>query len=295
MKAVWLSSTYYMDPKLAGCNASVERMFTRLIAYAGNAETRGYLPENVHKIVGIPTGFRAISELISREILEPVEGGGYYLKAWSNWNESGDKLLERRENDRERQRKARARAAAESRDKSRDVTAPEESRGENSDTCVPSAAHVSTGREGENRPAEADLDQPGPKVDIGGWKLVNPRCAGLPRSTMRVLANEAGAMLKQGIAAEDIADGLERWLSKDLGPTQLPHMVTDIIRARIRPDTPAAGSTPRLAASDRKAREQAAVFDELRRRNQVATQSPLIQIVDAQPLELPPRDWTATA
>ncbi|MGX1809690.1 hypothetical protein ACWIGI_28550 [Nocardia sp. NPDC055321] len=69
-------------------------------------------------------------------------------------------------------------------------------------------------------------------------------------------------------------------------------------RAKPRP-TAISGSAdyarPKLAASDRKALEQDAIFDELRRRNAVSTQPPLVQIVDAQPLELEAQDWTATA
>jgi hypothetical protein len=251
VKAVWLSSTYYMDPKLDGCNAAVERMFTRLIAYAGNAETRGFLPKNVHKIVGLSSGFSAVSELVSREILEPVEGGGYYFKAWANWNGSGDKLLERREKDRERQRKARSKPAPMSRDKSRDVTPPEETREEkNKNESRDKASSVSDARASE----VAETEKPGPPVAVDGWKLVKPHCGHFPQATRTALAHQAAAMLKQGIDADDISAGIERWLTKDLGPSQLPHLVTDIIRAKTRPvAAPSAqGDRSQLSNHDRK-------------------------------------------
>ncbi|MCA1008969.1 hypothetical protein LCL87_24935 [Rhodococcus hoagii] len=110
-----------MDPKLAGCNASVERMFTRLLAYAGNAETRGFLPENVHILVGIPRGKDAVSELVRRKVLHALDEGGFEFVSWSHWQESGDKLVEQRAKDRDRKRRKRAEKADLSADTSADV------------------------------------------------------------------------------------------------------------------------------------------------------------------------------
>ncbi|CAJ0557640.1 unnamed protein product, partial [Mesorhabditis spiculigera] len=66
---------------MAGASASTERMFTRLLAYCGNAETMGFVPQNAHKLVAIPNGNRSILDLISRKVLVEVEGGGYRFPA----------------------------------------------------------------------------------------------------------------------------------------------------------------------------------------------------------------------
>ncbi|MFE2994196.1 hypothetical protein ACFXG4_04180 [Nocardia sp. NPDC059246] len=134
-------------------------------------------------------------------------------------------------------------------------------------TYVPSAALVSNARELENTAAAAALDEPGRKVDIDGWKLIKGSCNGFPQATRTALATHAGAMLKQGIAAEDIAAGLERWLAKDLGPSQFPHFVTDVIRARTRPATVASPDPGALHLSnhDRKTLGWDAAATELKR------------------------------
>lgn len=65
-------------------------------------------------------------------------------------------------------------------------------------------------------------------------------------------------------------------------------------RARPRPANQT--TAPRMAASDRKQAEQEAVIDELRRQ-QAATQPPLVQIIDAEPAQpaVDFTDWSATA
>lgn len=125
MKAVWLSSTYYLDPRVMALSADADRLFVRSIAYCGVAETRGFVPDRALKTLGISAVFRRKSELVSSGLWVSVEGG-IRLSGWENWNRSGDDLLQRRESDRNRQ----ARRRSLSRDTSRDVTPPEESREE---------------------------------------------------------------------------------------------------------------------------------------------------------------------
>lgn len=57
-------------------------------------------------------------------------------------------------------------------------------------------------------------------------------------------------MLKQGIAPEDIAAGLEKWLARpDARVPLLPHLVSDVIRAKT---APAATRGQPIAHHDRK-------------------------------------------
>ncbi|MGR6521868.1 hypothetical protein ACU5JM_09570 [Rhodococcus erythropolis] len=234
MEKVWLSSTYFLDPKMAGASASTERMFTRLLAYCGNAETMGFVPQNAHKLVAIPNGNRSILDLISRKVLVEVEGGGYRFPAWSDWQESGDKLVERRRKDRERKAEKRA----EHREMSADTSAEspphrrgEERREENSKEFS-SSSHVSIAGVREELPR-------GPAVPIDAWTIVRRVIpAEHSSATKTSLALEVSALLKQGTTETDVTAALEIWLGKPgLGPKVLPHLLSDVIRDRTAPPT----------------------------------------------------------
>lgn len=245
MKAVWLSSTYYLDPAIASLpHADAERLFTRALAYCGNAETRGFVPKSVLKTFGIRAVSRRVSDLINAGIwvetdTDPTGGNipGYQFKAWQNWNQSADDLLERRKHDRERQRRAREKRAQQtetmSRDNSRDVTPPEESREEESTKYVPTAASVGNAR-----------DLPGRPVAVNGWRLVRDRIPDThPQPTRTALANEAAALLHAGTPTEDVEAALDLWNTKPgRGARLLPHLVSDVIRARTQPTTQAANA-----------------------------------------------------
>jgi hypothetical protein len=153
-------------------------------------------------------------------------------------------------------------------------------------------------RQPKRKPAApADpLDKPGPIVPIDGRKLVRSVIPDTEPSAVRTeLALQAAAMLRQQppIPSEDIRAGLELWLTKpDLGPRTLPSLVSTIQRGRNRSNA-APVAAPREAASDRKRREQHAVFEQLRAeaiaQQRGALQSPLVQIIDADP------EWSASA
>lgn len=303
MKAVWLSSTYYLDPAIANLpHPDAERLFTRAIAYCGNAETRGFVPKSVLKTFGIRAVYRRVTELIDAGIWVESDAdsdgnamAGYHFKSWEKWNKSGDDLLKRQKSDRERQRRARERRAqqpeTESRDNSRDVTPPEQSRGENNATRVPSGGPVSNAYE-PRETAPPRIDEPGPKVAVDGWRLVKDVAAGLPQATKTALAHEASAMLRQGIATDVVAAGLELWMTKALGPGQLPNLVTDVIKARTVTARPALTAAParRETAGERKSRELAEASEQakaLLRQQHTATQAPLMSIVTTDP----PPDW----
>ncbi|MBX9150036.1 hypothetical protein [Rhodococcus qingshengii] len=126
MKYVNLSTTYYMDQAVQRLSPNGERFLTRALAYCGNAENRGTFTLSDAKMLGIPGTKSRISELVSAEILRENLDETWSFKKWDEWQESGNKLLERQERDRERQRKLRE----QSRDTSRDNPHPEERREE---------------------------------------------------------------------------------------------------------------------------------------------------------------------
>ncbi|MDG3012402.1 hypothetical protein G4X40_19870 [Rhodococcus sp. D2-41] len=238
MKAVLLSSTYYLDPAVAGLSGDAERLFTRAMAYCGAAETRGFVPQSVLKTFGIRSVSRRVLELIASRLWvetdtdmdgNPVRG--YYFRNWDPWQESGNKLVERRRNDAERQRRKRQRSREShdpvSRDMSRDVTPPIEVKAKEG-TYVPSrASHVSDARD----PSET----PGSPVDVDGWKLVRALIPiEHPQAVRTALAIESGALLKSGTPEPDVHAALERWLAKpNLGPRTLPSLVSEVIRERV--------------------------------------------------------------
>lgn len=137
MKAVWLSSTYYLDEAVENLSPTAERFMLRAMAYCGNAETSGFLSKSAIKMLGLPNPHKLVRELVEQEILTPQEDGRWYFRSWIAWQSGGESLLERRKADRERQsrlRESRKQSRDMSRDtsrySSRDVTPPEESRGD---------------------------------------------------------------------------------------------------------------------------------------------------------------------
>lgn len=239
MEKVWLSTTYYLDPKMADASAATERMFSRLLAYCGNAETEGFVPQNAHKLVGIPNGNRSILDLISRKVLVPAEAGGYRFAAWDVWQKEGDKLVQRKRSDRERKRRQREREAKESRGQSRDVTPPEERREEKRSTYVDLSATDNNASELEKAapqidPEPANERPSGPPVDPTGWALVRRVIPDVhPQSVRTALAMHCGSMLKKGQPEQDVTDALALWLTKpNLGPGVLPSLVSEVIKNR---------------------------------------------------------------
>lgn len=121
MRAVWLSSTYYLDEAVQGLSANAERLFTRSMAHCGAAESSGHVSEDSIKMLGLPNPRKLAAELVAARIFVPREGGGWYFRSWESWNSAGDELIARRKADRERQARLRANKRKNSRDTSRDT------------------------------------------------------------------------------------------------------------------------------------------------------------------------------
>jgi hypothetical protein len=221
MKAVWLSSTYYLDEAVQGLSANAERMLTRGLAYCGNAETGGYITQGALNMLGLPNPKKLVRELVDGEILTPQADGRWYFKAWPEWNSSGDKLIARQKADRERQARRRAeqqKSREASRDSSRDVTHPEQRREEQNFRSVPEAA----------RPSDAS----GVAATIGAKLLddagIDPALPDSPR--LRSIANE---LVMSGSAPADVTDGLRDWNAKTgIGPAVLRSLVSDVVKRR---------------------------------------------------------------
>ncbi len=221
MKAVWLSSTYYLDLRVIDLSGDAERLFVRSIAYCGLAETGGFVSETALKTLGISAINKRKKELVGTGLWVSV-GGGIRLSGWENWQKSGDDLLKRKTADRERQ----ARHRQLSRDMSRDVTGGEENREEEN--------YLRSSSVSRDIPRASDDEQRSAKTPIDGWKLIRDLIpAEHPQAIRSGLAVEAATLLKAGTPETDIRDALRLWLAKpNLGPRVLPSLVSEVIRNR---------------------------------------------------------------
>lgn len=117
MKAVLLSSTYYLDEAVQQLSPNAERMLTRALAFCGNVESSGYISELNITMLGLPNPKKLVRELVDADILVLRATGGWDFRSWQSWNSAGDALVARRKSDRDRQARLREKK---SRDASRD-------------------------------------------------------------------------------------------------------------------------------------------------------------------------------
>ncbi|WP_052061924.1 hypothetical protein [Rhodococcoides fascians] len=256
MERVWLATNYYQDPKLVGCSANTERMFSRLIAYCGSAETGGFLPVDPHKAVGLPSGKKSVDDLVQRGVLIDFDAVStqemetktrrnddemttksegklqwkYRFAGWSNWNSQADELVKRKRAERERQKRKREKDAILSRDMSRDVTHPEKRREEENSKESSKNTHLSTAREEQPR---------GPAIPVDAWKLIRDIIpSGHPQSVKTDLALRAGALMSSGTPEGTVRAALELWLTKpNAGTGLLANLVSEVIKTA-NPMTP---------------------------------------------------------
>lgn len=172
MDKVWLSTRYYADEKFDGISANAERMFSRLLALAGQLENGGRLPAKPWTYVGMPKAQKSTEELVQRGILIKFPDGTYDFPAWAGWQDSGDKLASRKRSDRERKRlqRERERAAAETASTSRQGSGSGPASGPGADHSEAQSGPVqgptlARSRESRNR-TESDSEQG--NYDSGG-------------------------------------------------------------------------------------------------------------------------------
>lgn len=252
MEKIWLASTYYLDTKLAGCSASVERMFTRLLAYCGSAETGGKLPAKPWTFVGLPNGKCATFELVSRGVLVERSDGGFEFPAWSGWQQQGDDLAERRRRDRERKRRERAASDDASADMSAEFRAVDKRSEDKNRESTDKSSHVSNADEPEQRPS-------GPPIQRDAARLVRDIVpAEHPAAVKTSLRLKASELIHAGTAPDDVAEALRRWVDKTgVGPGILPSLVSDVVKERSGASARAAPGPRRSTTDDRIAAAQA--------------------------------------
>lgn len=232
MDKVWLATDYYVDDKLDGCSAAVERMFTRLIAWCGRNDSQGKLPKKPWTFVGLPGGKSAVTELCRRGVLTELPDSTYVFGGWTNWNSQADDLVKRRQADRERKRRQRDRDADVSRDKSRDVTPLEEKRREEKKSVhVTSSSHVSNASDPEAPPPDRPT---GPTIKPDAARMVReiiPR--NQPDAVKTGLRIKASEMLVAGTDPDIVRAALHEWMSRtDVGPGILPSLVSGLLKAQ---------------------------------------------------------------
>lgn len=128
MDWVKLATRYYMDPKVVGLDADAECLFIRGLAYAGDQETKGFIPEAaVPQLARRRRPATTVTALVEAGLWTRAPGG-YRMPAWSTWQDQLDVLAARRAADRDRKRRERAEKKATTsnvRGQSRDVRALE--------------------------------------------------------------------------------------------------------------------------------------------------------------------------
>jgi hypothetical protein len=109
---VKLATRYYADPKVASLDDTAEVLFVRGVAYAGDQETGGFIPDAVLPQLSRGRRYAATVRALVEAGLWKPESGGHRMPAWSTWQSQLDVLAARRARDRARQRRRRAKENA---------------------------------------------------------------------------------------------------------------------------------------------------------------------------------------
>src|SRR5690606_4852596 len=195
---VKLSSRYYFDPAVIGLPAAdTEVLFVRSLAYAGDQDTGGFIPE--HVVGGLCRRRRyqsCVSALVDARLWTPVPGG-WQIRAWSEWQSELEAITARRRADRDRKRRQRERAKgtesavkSQVKDMSRDMSAD---------------SHVtvrSREREGEPTPT-GSVGSPSPYIAHGGRAAAPPRApdGAAALTTTHVYRDQDGVCADCGLPA----------------------------------------------------------------------------------------------
>lgn len=229
MKAVMLSSTYYLDEKVQQLSPNAERMLTRAIAFCGNAESSGYITELNITMLGLPSPKKLVRELIDADILVPRATGGWDFRSWQSWNSAGDALIARRKADRDRQarlREGRKKSRDVSREMSRDVTPPNRTEQKRTTDYVESVSPDSTASEPRSAPV----------TPVANRLVSQIIPAEHPAAVKTELRLQASSLLNSGQPEQLVADALQLWTTKNLHPKTLPSLVSELINSRNQPN-----------------------------------------------------------
>jgi hypothetical protein len=107
---VKLSSTYYLDPDVMGWDDAAEVLFTRGLAYVGNAQTSGRIPPGAPRMLSRAADVApVVAQLVASGQWVEQEDGGWLIARWDEYQEELEKLIGRRKADAERKRRQRDR------------------------------------------------------------------------------------------------------------------------------------------------------------------------------------------
>lgn len=108
MEWVKLSASYYRDPKVMALDADAELLFVRGLAYAGEQETHGFVPESVLQALSRTRKYAKNVADLERQGLWEKASSGWRIVRWDDYQHELELLSVRRAKDRERQRRKRA-------------------------------------------------------------------------------------------------------------------------------------------------------------------------------------------
>lgn len=125
MDWVKLHTRFYVDPKVASLpDADTEMMFVRSLAYAGDQETGGFIPEASLPLLARRRRYAASVRALVGSGLWTAVDGGFHITRWDDRQKELENLAKRRAADRERKRRQRTSQQVSSSDgASRDASA----------------------------------------------------------------------------------------------------------------------------------------------------------------------------
>lgn len=229
---VRLYTTYDEDPAVVAAGEAAEVLFVRGIAYAGRAESEGFIPDGQLRRLCPRNALKRAEKLVLVGLwCRDVERGGYQIRSWEKLQPEHDALAERRRSDRERKARERQKSRGksrdlsrdDSRDLSRDVRITEERRGDKN-----SVTSVSTSRSVLAEPP-ADEEPPTPGIAEQILRDHLDACERKPpAANTGALGKQINELVREGVDPDDVSRGVAAWRGKGLHPSQLPHVVAEV-------------------------------------------------------------------
>lgn len=254
MKWIKLASAYYLDPAVVALDDAAEVMFTRALAYCGQAESDGFIPDAVVSMLSRRQrgAAKVAAKLVLAGLIEPVSGG-YRVVKWEIWQTTNDEMGAKREAGRQRVAKHRQGNRKPSISKNTEPPSngngvtppvtPDPGNGVTPDPCnafvTPLEVEVEVEVEtptpnGVGTHTTTALattnDAPNAQALVGEW--IDHCTSRPPQAVIGQVSKQLRAMLGEGIPYEHVRRGLATWASKGLHPSTLPSVVNEVMNAR---------------------------------------------------------------
>lgn len=94
-----LDDGFWSNPKVARAGNEAAGAYARSLSYCGNHETDGTIPPDIAKFIGPPKVWKKLAEV---GLVEDLNGTGYLIPDFLDFNPSHEKLEAKREADRKR-------------------------------------------------------------------------------------------------------------------------------------------------------------------------------------------------